>query len=49
MKPDGFSASSIHEIEREREQELAGLQMGGDDTGTKEHKTIKREGKNLGL
>ncbi|MCK4650669.1 preprotein translocase subunit SecA [Candidatus Babeliales bacterium] len=48
MKPDSFSVASIHEIEQEREKELASLQMGGDESGAKEHKTVKREGKKIG-
>jgi preprotein translocase subunit SecA len=42
MKPDSFSASSIHEIEQEREKELASVQMGGDGTGSREARTVRR-------
>ncbi len=48
MRPDDFSAEDIHAIEREREKELAGLQVGGDGTGKVDAQTIKREQPKVG-
>ena len=48
MKPENFDTAAIHEIEKERERELSSLQIGGDESGSKEHKTIKREEPKVG-
>ncbi len=48
MKPESFSASEVHEIEKEREKELSSLQMGGDDSGDKSTKTIKHNHPKIG-
>lgn len=42
MKPDQYSAAALEEIERQKEEELDELQMGGDTTAEPEAKTVKR-------
>ena len=42
IRPDDFSSSAIHEIEHERKEELASLQIGGDTTAPVDQKTVKR-------
>ncbi|MBD3231462.1 preprotein translocase subunit SecA [Candidatus Dependentiae bacterium] len=46
IKPEHFSASSVHDIEQEREKELASAQVGGDQTS--EAKTVKRQEPKVG-
>ena len=48
MKPETFSAAEVHEIEQEREKELATLQMGGDESGNRTAKTVKRDKPKVG-
>jgi preprotein translocase subunit SecA len=47
MKPEDFTESSIHQIEAEKERELAAIQIGGDgsDAGSA---TVRREAAKLG-
>lgn len=48
MKPENFSASEVHEIEREKEKELASIQIGTDETSNKSQQTIHREEPKIG-
>ncbi len=48
MKPESFDTATIHEIEQEKEKELASVQIGGDGTGSKEHQPIKRKEPKVG-
>jgi preprotein translocase subunit SecA len=48
MRPDNFDASRVHEIEKEREKELAAAQMGGGDESSKGQQTVKREDPKVG-
>ena len=48
IRPESFTASNVHEIEREHEKELASIQIGGDETGDRSKKTIKREEPKVG-
>ncbi|MCK4517353.1 SEC-C domain-containing protein, partial [Candidatus Babeliales bacterium] len=43
MKPDDTTVSRLHEIETEHEKELDSLKMGGDESGDKSVKTVKRD------
>jgi len=43
MKPDDTTVSRLHEIEAEHEKELDSLKMGGDESGDKSAKTVKRD------
>ncbi len=42
MRPEDYSLDSLDEIEEEKEQELAALQIGGDETGRADARTVKR-------
>lgn len=42
LRPENLSISNLHEIETEREKELASLQMGGDESGSSEVRTVRR-------
>jgi len=42
MRPEDYSIDALEEIEEEKEQELASLQLGGDGTGAPDVKTVKR-------
>ncbi len=42
MRPEDYSIDAIEEIEEEKEQELAALQLGGDGTGKVDVRTVKR-------
>ncbi len=42
MRPEDYSIDALEEIEEEKEQELATLQLGGDGTGKADAKTVKR-------
>ena len=50
MRPDEYDASAIEEIEREKEKELASLQLGGDMSPSAEGgaKTVRRETPKVG-
>jgi preprotein translocase subunit SecA len=50
MRPDEYDASAIEEIEREKEKELASLQLGGDAGPSAEGgaKTVRREAPKVG-
>jgi preprotein translocase subunit SecA len=50
MRPDEYDASAIEEIEREKEKELASLQLGGDVSPSAEGgaKTVRREAPKVG-
>ncbi|MFH1644017.1 MAG: preprotein translocase subunit SecA [bacterium] len=42
LRPENVSLSSFHEIEKEKEEELSNIQIGGDDSTSGESKTIHR-------
>ncbi|MBD3273214.1 preprotein translocase subunit SecA [Candidatus Dependentiae bacterium] len=48
MRPENFDASRVHEIEKEREKELAGAKIGGGEESSKEQRTVKREEPKVG-
>jgi preprotein translocase subunit SecA len=46
IRPEDFGAAQVHEIEQEREKELASMQIGGDETGRPQ--TVRREKPKVG-
>ena len=48
MRPDDFSVASIHEIEKQKEKEMASLQVGGDISGPSDAATIRRAAPKVG-
>ncbi len=48
MRPENFDASRVHEIEKEREKEMAGALMGGGDDSGNSQGTVKREEPKIG-
>ena len=48
IKPEGLSASSMHEIEQEKERELASIQVGSGDDSGEAKKTVRRDGEKIG-
>ncbi len=48
MKPDDFSVAQIHEIEKRKEKELAEVQLIGDDSGSPDAATVRREAPKVG-
>lgn len=48
MRPEDYSVDSLEEIEEEKEQELAALQLGGDETGKADARTVKRQQPKVG-
>lgn len=48
MRPDDFSASAVHNIEKAREKELEAIQVGGDDSAESSDKTVKRASPKVG-
>ncbi len=48
MRPEKFTAADVHEIEKEKEKELSGLQMTRDESSNKTQKTVKRDQPKVG-
>ena len=48
MRPENFDASRVHQIEKEREKEMAGALMGGGEKSSNDQRTVKREEPKIG-
>ncbi|MFC1894990.1 preprotein translocase subunit SecA, partial [Candidatus Dependentiae bacterium] len=48
ISPESFTAANVHEIEREREKELASVQIGGDEMADRSKQTVKRDAPKVG-
>ncbi len=48
MRPENFDAARVHEIEKEREKELAAAQVGGGDESSKGQRTVRHAEPKIG-